>query len=250
MLAGYLSTADRWEAFAGDWAAALKEWPSVSYLKMRDAMGLRGEFDGFLPEQRDKRLRMLTGIIAKHAMAGFVSIVPSEPYVRIMRGWGDREYLNRPYFTLFHSIIVNCVRYVDESGLTGKIDFIFDLQGDEVKAMGEFQEGFHEFASLAPESAKAFLGSPPTFRDEKEEAVPLQAADLLAWYQRRVHDDRVEPLNSILETLLTSIPYYREIWTEQRLQQAANKVIAARFAGVPGSPMTLPHRVRAFEGKD
>lgn len=249
VLAGYLSTAERWAAFSDEWADALRLPPAIDYFKMKEAMRLKDEFLGFDADQRDNRLRTLARIIARHAMAGFISIIPSEPFVRIMRGWGDREYLNRPYFMLFHNIIVNCVRYADQSGLSGKIDFIFDQQGDEPKAMGDFQAQFHEFASVAPESAKAFLGSPPIFRDEKVEAVPLQAADLLAWYQRRVHHNTGEQLNPIVESLIRSIPHYREIYTEQALQDAANKVIVGRFSVVPDNPILLPQRFRIFDGE-
>jgi hypothetical protein len=76
---------------------------------------------------------------------------------------------------------------------------------------------------------------------------PLQAADLLAWYQRRVYHDTNEALNAVAEGLFGRIHHYREFWTEQRLQDAANKVIVNRFAGIPEVSMTLPQRLRVFD---
>ena len=59
------------------------------------------------------------------------------------------------------------------------------------------------------------------------------------------HHFRSEPLNPILEGLLKTIPHYREIWTEQRIQDAANKVIADRLER--GHVYTLPQRCRVFD---
>jgi hypothetical protein len=41
---------------------------------------------------------------------------------------------------------------------------------------------------------------------------------------------------SAAESLFGKIPHYRDIWIEQRLQDAANKVIVSRFAGVSANP--------------
>ena len=97
----------RWAAFAEDWLAALGQTPAIRYFKMKEAMRVRDQFEGFDEEQRNERIRSLVEIITRHAIAGFISVIPSEPFIRIMQGWGDREYLNRPYFLLFHNIIVN-----------------------------------------------------------------------------------------------------------------------------------------------
>ncbi|HAH64115.1 MAG TPA: hypothetical protein DCL72_01260 [Rhizobiales bacterium] len=80
VLAGYLSTAERWAAFADEWAAALSQPPATRYFKMKEAMRLKDEFLGFDEKQRDDRVRTLVGIITRHAMAGFISVIPSEPF--------------------------------------------------------------------------------------------------------------------------------------------------------------------------
>lgn len=224
-LAGYLSTAERWGAFSNDWQAAIDEEPSIAYLKASEAFALRDEFKKFDSDRRDTKLKRLIPIITRHAMAGFCVAVPSEPFRRIMQGWMNPEYLDRPYFMLFHEIIVRCTAYADQNNLDDKIDFIFDIQGDEPKAMGDFMAQFHEFAETAPESAKRFLGGPPSFKSEQD-ARPIQAADLLAWWSRRGVDQ--SPSSSYLEQLL-EVPTFMATLDEQRLRAAARKVMEARI---------------------
>jgi hypothetical protein len=75
-----ISTAERWAAFADEWAAALSQPPATRYFKMKEAMRLKDEFLGSDEKQRDDRVRTLVGIITRHAMAGFISVIPSEPF--------------------------------------------------------------------------------------------------------------------------------------------------------------------------
>lgn len=179
VLAGYLSTTERWSQFSCEWRAALTTEPRVVYLKATEAMHRQKEFYNFSCTERDEKLRGLVTIIKRHAMSGFITIIPSEPFGRTLKGWMDEPYLGRPYFHLFHAIIIQAVKYAQQYGLSDKIDFIFDRQDDEPAARTDFIVQFDDFVSYAPPEAKAHIGSPPMFRDDRTDAVPLQAADLL-----------------------------------------------------------------------
>jgi len=93
-------------------------------------------------------------------------------------------------------------------GQTGKIDFIFDEQGDEPSAL--IQSDFDKFKAAATTDMRDFIGSRPIFRDDKQ-FVPLQAADMLAWHIRRNYglaadgkDPQADRSNVYLANLLNS----------------------------------------------
>src|SRR5712692_3495007 len=70
VLAGFISTVDRWKAFSDEWKVKLDEYPGVQYFKMSEAVSLRGEFlRGWTSSLRDQRVLELCEIIKKHALA-------------------------------------------------------------------------------------------------------------------------------------------------------------------------------------
>jgi len=46
-MAGYLNRANEWRLFDDAWAEELSAKPSIEYLKMVEANGLRGQFGGW-----------------------------------------------------------------------------------------------------------------------------------------------------------------------------------------------------------
>lgn len=66
-------------------------------------------------------------------------------------------------------------------GINEPIDLIFDSQPEHVS---EVNSSWQEYYDTAPGHYKSMLARTPIFRDEKE-VIPIQAADLFAWYVRR-----------------------------------------------------------------
>jgi hypothetical protein len=63
-LAGYINTADRWIRFSDAWKEELQAPPGeIDYLKMSEAYVLRGQFQGWSPEDRHEKLRGLSRVI-------------------------------------------------------------------------------------------------------------------------------------------------------------------------------------------
>lgn len=64
------------------------------------------------------------------------------------------------------------------------VDFIFDEQTEKAPLLA----GWQEYLDSRPPHVRARFGSPPIFRDDRV-FLPIQAADLWAWWVRRWYDD-------------------------------------------------------------
>lgn len=181
VLAGYMTTAEQWAAFSDEWANARDSEPRIEYFKIAEALRYRGEFSQFKSQQqRDEKVQRFVGILNKHAMHGFGLYMPDDT----LRPDGVKHPLIEdwfpPYFVMFYGLMIQILRnpYFEKAGMS--IEFIFDNQPGKMGFVMDAWEYFHEMAS--PELRG--LLSPPTFRDDKK-VLPLQAADMFAWYLRR-----------------------------------------------------------------
>ena len=81
VLAGFVASRQRWDAFIEQWNVALtlaKPRP-IKYFKMVEANSLKGQFLGWGETERDLKLRELASIIKTHAQFA----------VRATLGWND-----------------------------------------------------------------------------------------------------------------------------------------------------------------
>ena len=196
VLAGFLSSAERWADFSTEWAVALAGPPGLAYFNAAEANRLKGEFDrrkGWDGPKRDDRVATLIRIIKRHALGRIhtsVRPVDFETYIKGLPLPSRRLTSDNPYTLLSMQIILsNAVWMASNSGalhnLHGSVDFIFDNQ---VGFSDETLQWWPNFKQLLDESGRTnlplYVGSAPIFRDEKE-FLPLQAADLYAWHLRR-----------------------------------------------------------------
>ncbi|MFZ2105214.1 MAG: hypothetical protein WAV18_07490, partial [Roseiarcus sp.] len=109
VLAGYISTAEKWASFAGKWQAILDEPPKLEYFKMVEAFNRRDQFEGWDVDARDVRLKAFVDTINDYAMEGVVSILPLEPFNRIFcSNFPSKRFgrlFERPYFVSFFVIM-------------------------------------------------------------------------------------------------------------------------------------------------
>jgi hypothetical protein len=76
----------------------------------------------------------------------------------------------------------------EKFGIEEPVDFIFDYQeGMDIPV----QDAWNALKSTSPDGVRRRLGRRPEFNDDKV-SMPLQAADLHAWWVRRGYSDRVE----------------------------------------------------------
>lgn len=180
-LAAYVNTVPRWESFSDEWAAALKEHPRIEYAKMSEAESLRGQFRGWDPIDRDRKIMRLAQIVQQSQPWSFHTSVDTADCARIM-GPAAPLGLARPYMLCFQALVIQVARYHCAIGGGGlPLDFVFDDQG----GVGEEAALLYNWIkSTTPPDVQAVMGARPIFRDDKA-VRPLQAADLLAWHVRR-----------------------------------------------------------------
>jgi hypothetical protein len=180
VMAGFISTAEKWAAFSDEWQRVCDATPRLSHLKMNDAMRLKGEFAGWSATQRDQKLQLFLDAIADHAKGAIFCTLQHDIYRAVFK---ENEKLPRalksPYFFLLYAIIEKLANNQQELGLDGPVDFIFD---DQVIEKPRIIEAWDLFKAAAP-VPRHLIGQTPAFQDDKR-VLPLQAADIIAWVIR------------------------------------------------------------------
>jgi hypothetical protein len=236
VLAGYVAKQEQWEAFALEWQKALDHPEPAPIAVLKTNQIYRNNvpntmFHGWTNEQRDERLKLLIRAISNHVLHGIVSVIPIEPYQRLMKGKFNPDALDQPYFLSFFGVLVRLLKLSHTLKLGDKLDLIFDEQAID-KAMLTAQ--FEKCMAVAPPRLRELCAGMPKFKSD-EEALPLQAADLLAWHARRYYYDQYsgkEPQNEISNVFFAHmfLPEHDifDAWTEERLievQQVLQKSV-------------------------
>ena len=92
----------------------------------------------------------------------------------------DVDSLKNPYYFAFRSIINVLAQNQTKLGMTEPVDFIFDEESEKKYTL-QYWDNMKIY--VLPEVRK-LMGNIPIYRKD-EEAKPLQAADLFAWWARK-----------------------------------------------------------------
>lgn len=176
VLAGFISTIEKWEKFNKAWRSKLDEGFGLRYFKMSEAMSLTGQFaSGWTSGLRDQLVLELSEIIKEHVLVRVDSVVFRKDYEEVVHK--THPSITDPYFVVFYQLVFAAHTYQLENKYS-KCELIFDEQGNFDKRI---YKTWREGQELAPtEERKALMESSPLFRDDKKN-LPLQAADLYAW---------------------------------------------------------------------
>lgn len=172
-----------WESqFRPEWEGILKDSPSVPYFKASEVWDRsRGPFRDFTDAQRMQKVNALSEVICDlHPLALSVSL-RWEDFLAFRESKILSPLAQDPYFFLFYRLLLLAIQFGQRESNPTPIDFTFDEQNDAWKQVKKWYAHFRE--CLSPE-ALAFLGKDPEKGEEKA-CLPLQAADLFAWYTRR-----------------------------------------------------------------
>jgi hypothetical protein len=125
-------------------------------------------------------VRFLYRVVEDHVLAQVAVAINCEELTKWVPQMDIQQHLVNPYL-LGHKAIINLTAQLQrEAGLNDKIDFIFDKRSEEKKV----QRGFGYYRTTLSAEFEEVTGNAPIFRDDRE-FLPLQAADLLAWWTRR-----------------------------------------------------------------
>ena len=163
--------------------------PGLAYFKMSEAHGLAGEFAGWSTAERDERLRYLYSLIEEFASAQFSFIVRPDDLSNFFTDPKD-HYGRHPFYFGADCLVSTIGRDIEKFGLPrAQVDFWFDNQDwEQMRFLAEADAG----RKLALDNPPPFkvLHNLPNFADEKQ-VLPLQAADLFAWWERRRYVERL-----------------------------------------------------------
>ena len=236
VLAGFVLSAAEWSAFADQWQDALDLSPRIEYFKMQEAWTFKGQFSRFSTGQRDERLQKLVSVILAHRPLVIREVIHHEHYERHFKGRIAKR-MDYPYFLCVKNIIGLLIIHQLTKNWHPKepVDFIFDEQGKEGDVI---QRTWQFTVENIPANFKPLLGNRPIHRNEKD-FLPLQAADLLAWYSRRFYAEKfngTEYADPVWKALseLECVEYE---WPEERIKWMID--------GIRASGMIFEHDVKA-----
>lgn len=209
VFAGLIGQAEDWARFSADWRAVLDMEPKIPVFRMHDAAACRGAFRGWSWKARDKRLRQLVDVIARHPLMAIHCTMDIVGFTSVIRDQ-HRKPLNQMYFWPFHMIIMAVAHELLERGEAQRFEIIFDenaMFGNHAKRWFPITKAMTE--AIDPEMS-AVLPVEPMFKAD-DEFLPLQAADLLAWFLRRALSKPVGNLEFdwITHKLITTTPMSR-----------------------------------------
>ncbi|MEP3300701.1 MAG: DUF3800 domain-containing protein, partial [Roseibium sp.] len=189
VFAGLVNRDDSWEQFSVAWSAALAKPPSIEYLKMAEANGLRGQFAGWTRDVRDQKLESLVEVLDRFRPPWTydVSIGRTE-YERHVSPVSPRG-LSTPYFVITFGAVSAVARHLASEGVSKPVRFIFDEQNGVDTDIALFLDYMLE--NLDSDS-RELVKRPVGYGDDKHN-LPLQVADMLAWHIRWQREDREDP---------------------------------------------------------
>ena len=186
VLAGYISTVEKWEQFSHEWAELLPLAPlnsrNIKEFKMSHMMSV--------PE-RHSDIKAFYQLIKNHTELAVAVIIPLDIF-RDVISWFEIPDITKDAIKIYHNpwfiawkMMFDGLhdsrldygffpRFFKEDEV---IDFIFDERGEASKVITDFN--FLQYFS----TQKQLYGRPPIFVNS-ETILPIQAADMLSWEVR------------------------------------------------------------------
>lgn len=217
VLAGFVSSTERWVEFSAAWASALADAPSIEHFKMVEANRRKGPFERLTFAQRDQKLLTLAEVIRDHVEFGISIAIPHADYGRVFEKRMMKSY-DTPY-VLAHNLMMNRAdKILCEAKRVDVVDVIFDRQLDREK---NILEAYAILGKNPDYPGKRRYPNSPAFADDKT-TLPLQAADMLAWHVRRSYRDGIEKLRKLSAAgpiIADEILSVHELWVEDDLRE-------------------------------
>lgn len=187
VLAGFVSTVERWTAFSDEWQHHLDHhsahYRKLEYFKMAEMFS----------ERDRERCRWFFNVIEDHALAAISCTIPvrelRRQVSRIFDDPRERAELGNPWHFAMTELTGVFVNHKEKlPNLPNEpVDFVFDETANKKVLI----EGFEAATLMHGGADKLPLTSTPSFRNDKE-YLPLQAADMLAWWIHHWQEDGIK----------------------------------------------------------
>ena len=224
VLAGYLSTPERWAAFNKDWQSLLDN-AGIDAFRMSQAWRLARPYRRRSSLERDHLIVQAVECIKRHVQMAFGISMPFDGFHSYLDVKDDHShYLGRAYNAAFYSLLSSVYSYAHLYHADARLEIVFDEQGGEPTA--RILASMDEFRRIASNDFGDLVIPNPTFRSDSD-TLPLQAADLLAWLLHRdaVNAKKGVDRSSLLENLILgealSMQNKIDVWNRARFELAS-----------------------------
>lgn len=203
-MAGYVSTAEKWEEFELRWKEVLVKY-GISFFHMKEYAHRTGEFQGWPEEKRVALMKELIAVIQACVLYGVAVAISAKDYESEFPE-ELKKFLRNPYYLAVYSCLSQALNYHMKNHADEEIAFVWD---EKSKVAAEMQRIYVAYKAADFIPRPELLGS-LTFADDKK-FVPLQAADLLAYEYRKFHEGwERRPMDGLNEIHGAYFSYNRE----------------------------------------
>jgi hypothetical protein len=198
VLAGHIATAEKWALFAKDWEDLLPLGTIAKNNKYHFKMS-----EMAISPERMERVPAFYRVIEKHVdfsiscrinLADFARAHERAEIATRSLGWiVNFHHWKNPYFFTFRGLMDNFHLQKDfferVIPLNEKVDFIFDNTTEKTSILAAWDD----YLSNRFDEIRDDYGATPRFEDDQE-FLPLQGADLWAWWVREWYEEEASPL--------------------------------------------------------
>jgi hypothetical protein len=187
IVAGYLFEPESCVTLEREWSAALCG-AGVSVFHAKDSAHFLGEFKGMSREERDSLYVGLLGLIKRHVVLGVAVSVPQDVFDRLKpKGW---EAKFGGAYAVCATLCLQAVgRWCRENSPDERVAYFFEAGHESAAEANRFMQHVVRHPFLAEE----YRYNSHTFIP-KRDAIPLQAADILAWgWNKELTEGSVRP---------------------------------------------------------
>jgi hypothetical protein len=253
VMAGYVSSIPKWAAFSDEWDVLLNN--RSGHFPRLDEFHMNAMHN--TPARREM-VPLFYRVIEKHVDA-LVSVSINvkqlnEEFASFQ--WPEwlvqRELLKNPYFHCFFGIFWLFRNYSDRLGITPPVDFMFDEHNHDEE---DCLKGWKQACTLDPEFER-FFGERPRF-GKSNLNMPLQAADLIAYWIRKWDEDGVDvdprelPFGwwkpeRVMPTLMASLAGDNIRKTFEKMVAVGNNTRSGVASDASNTPHWRPPNVREY----
>jgi hypothetical protein len=181
-VAAYIAKPREWQEWAKQWRVAKRP---IKVFHAADAANLRGEFEGWSEEARDKLVIDLLGVINRSGIPGVVIGIHMDEFRKAMAGRHDLQRLfGTPYAACFQWVVQIFLNLAIRARNRDRIGFIHEVNDYRQEALDCFvweKENVNANRIIGLQFAT------------KEDYMPLQAADILAYEGNKRFRDPSRP---------------------------------------------------------
>lgn len=234
-IAGYVASKKNWELTTRRWDTALRKF-GVDVFHMSDYWRKKPPYDKWTEAKQKRFLKNLIKVARDNTWFAIGAMVPTKDWNAALPedikggGLGSKLSFDHPYHFCFQMFFARFMEL-----LTHEIDNRFPKRKEKVAFVFDQQKQFEDIAGAGFHIIKDVVDPDNRLMSltfgSKEDYIPLQAADLMAFYARRILTHQIQgkawrdPFEQMMEERHNLMLYY---FTRGQLFDFARKAIASK----------------------